>query len=1418
MAKAISITQPSSFSPSGDITSVSDRWNTWLRKFEMYATASGISDDAQKRALLLHCAGDEVQDIFGTFQVGDTYNEAKEKLTEHFRPQMNVTYQRHLFRKQLQNESETVSQFVIRLRKLADTCAFGNEKDNFIRDQVVDKCLSNSLRKKLLSVKDLTLTGLLEIAQSKESSEFQASQIAEDSASAFMTRNVQISTSCTKQCSHKQRRQGSSTTTSKPQSYNTTGTEHKMTVTCSRCGLKGHKGHECRCTKGKTCFKCNKVGHFASVCRSQKNFSTHCIHETDQQHTESNAHATSDNTLITDCHCPDCIFVVGTDRHSLTSFSISGIPISMMIDSGASCNVLNGNDVKKLKEIGVHITRCNRWLHPYMSPPIHVKESIIADIQYKDSNPVRAEFLVTAGDQPSLLGKTTALQLGVLHVINQVSLPHSPKHILEQYSGLSRGIGKLKNHKVKIHIDKSVPPVARKHSRVPFHLRDKVEEELKRLEKEDIIEKVSGPTEWVSRIVTPPKPKNPSEIRICVDMREANKAVIRTRHVTPTIEELVTDLNGATVFSKIDLRSGYHQLELEPESRYITTFSTHCGLYQYKRLIFGLSSAAEIFQHTIQELLSDISGSKNVSDDIFCFGKGQADHDSALHATLSRLHESGLTVNEEKCEFNKSEIEFFGYIFSADGLRPDPKKVKALRDVSTPQNPSEVRSFLGMAQYSARFISNFATLTEPLRALTKQDAEWIWGEKEDSAFQAVKAALSENTTLAYFDPHKHTSIHVDASPVGIAGMLSQDGRPIAYASRSLTDVEQRYSQTEREALAVVWACEHFHVYVMGSDFTVVTDHKPLLGIWDKINPPTRIARWALRLTPYTFKLIYKAGKDNPADYMSRHPVEQTDGQSRHEQIAEEYVNFFIDSDTPSAVTLADIQSATAQDPTLQTVIKLVNSGRWYSASDITPENANLAALHSFKNVKDDLCVNAEQNIILKGTQLVIPAKLQKQIIKLAHEGHQGVSKTKSFIRSKVWFPGMDKAVEEEVEKCIPCQANTNRSIKEPLSMSELPKGPWQNLSIDFCGPLPSGDYLLVIIDEFSRYPVVEIIRSTSADCVIPVTDRVFAAFGYPEVVKTDNGPPFQSVQWKQFMKTSGITHRKITPCWPQANAQAEAFNKPLMKAIRAAQIEHKNWRRELTTFLRSYRCTPHTSTLFTPFRLLFDRDPKSKLPEVNSSKTHIIFPKTENDYSCLQHQDAQAKLKMKSYADNKNNACHSDIKPGDYVLVKQPKENKLSSAYSPSPMVVMKSNGSMITAQSMTDHSKQITRNSCRFHKLKHVPKNMPLESEHDSNIQTHSSMQYRHETPISVTNRHSPQNKPTADQNTMSPPPVTPHCRKALMPEFTSPQTQTLGSHTHVESHITQQHSTQNTDLPRRSARTHKPPAYLKDYVQCLS
>ena len=287
-------------------------------------------------------------------------------------------------------------------------------------------------------------------------------------------------------------------------------------------------------------------------------------------------------------------------------------------------------------------------------------------------------------------------------------------------------------------------------------------------------------------------------------------AVKRERHGTPTITELVNDLNDATVFSKLDLNQGYNQLELDESSRYITTFATHVGLRRFKRLNFGICSAAEVFQEAIRQALAGLSGVINLSDDILVYGSTQAEHNKHLKATLQRLREKGLTLSREKCEFNKRSISFFGHIFSEKGLAPDPAKISSILQMEPPKSASEVRSLLGMTNYcGSRFIHKYATLTQPLRELTTKSAVWEWTTAHQTAYDSLKIALAQAPVLKYFNPSLDTELYVDASPVGLCAILMQVARDgirhtVQYASQALTPVEQRYSQTEREALAVVW--------------------------------------------------------------------------------------------------------------------------------------------------------------------------------------------------------------------------------------------------------------------------------------------------------------------------------------------------------------------------------------------------------------------------------------------------------------------------------------------------------------------------------------------------------------------------------------------------------------------------------------
>ena len=523
----------------------------------------------------------------------------------------------------------------------------------------------------------------------------------------------------------------------------------------------------------------------------------------------------------------------------------------------------------------------------------------------------------------------------------------------------------------------------------------------------------------------------------------------------------------------------------------------------------------------------------------------------------------------------------------------------------------------------------------------------------------------------------------------MAAILTQvdntgERRVVTYASRSLTDVERRYSQTEREALAVVWACEYLHIYIYGKPVTVYTDHNPLLSIYGNpaSKPPARLERWALRLQPYQLTVKYMKGDSNPADYLSRNPSKYIQS-SRQQQVAEEYVNYIVQTSSPKALPLQAVREA-------------ITDGNWHMMSQRPGINMNEFTL--LQRVKDELTVCSEYDVILRGTRIVIPSKLQEHVVKLAHEGHQGVVKTKSLLREKVWFPGIDRMVENEVKSCAACLVSTPEFKREPLHMSPLPTAPWDEVSIDFA-ELPNKQYLLLITDDYSRYPIVEVVRSTAASVVIPQIDKVFSEFGIPSIVKSDNGPPFNGNDFCLFAKSLGFKHRKITPVWPRANGEVERLVRTVKKIVKTSQIEKKNFKQELNRFLRNYRATPHSTTRVPPATAIFARSMKIKIPEM------ATFMPDED----MVKRDREAKAKMKAHADNNRNVKPCPLKEGDMVLVKRnDSKRKSDTPYHEDPFKVVQKKGTMITAKA--EEGRSITRNSSWFKRMPETKNPLELE------------------------------------------------------------------------------------------------------------
>jgi len=538
------------------------------------------------------------------------------------------------------------------------------------------------------------------------------------------------------------------------------------------------------------------------------------------------------------------------------------------------------------------------------------------------------------------------------------------------------------------------------------------------------------------------------------------------------------------VFSKLDIKWAFHQIELSESSRSITTFVTHKGLYRYKRLMFGISCAPEMYQRVAQQALQGCEGVRNIFDDIIVHAPTVEEHDARLEALLKTIQEKGLTVNPEKWEFRMTELMFMGHLLSARGIGPNNEKVRAVIEARQPNSPGEVRSFLGLVNYIGRFIPDLSTVVEPLSHLTKKGEPFIWEEAQESAFRELKGRLANTETLGYFDRNAKTIVITDASPVGLGAVLVQEingeHRVICYISKSLTGTERRYSQTERETLGIVWACERLHMYLYGTEFELHTDHKPLECIYSTTSTgksSARIHRWVLRLQPYRFTVKYTPGPQNIADSLSRIIDDKGKGGNSSGLTDfnftagdDEYVRFVARNATPRALTTREIEEASAVDEEMIDLRKCIHNKQWYKL-----ENKH------YLPIKDELCVIGQ--LILRDTIILIPESLCNRVLEIAHEGHPGIVCMKRRLRTKVWWVGMDRDVEQFCKTCHACQLVSLPQAPEPMKTTELPTGPWQHVSADLMS-LPSGDYLFVVVDYYSRYYEVDTMRTTTTDRII----------------------------------------------------------------------------------------------------------------------------------------------------------------------------------------------------------------------------------------------------------------------------------------------------------------------------------------------
>lgn len=530
-------------------------------------------------------------------------------------------------------------------------------------------------------------------------------------------------------------------------------------------------------------------------------------------------------------------------------------------------------------------------------------------------------------------------------------------------------------------------PINQKNYRLPQNHNEIINKTVLELLESNIIEHSNSP--WNSPLLVvdkKPGPNGSKKHRMVVDFRKLNSHTIGDAYPLPRIDDILDQLSKAKYFTTLDLASGYHQVPINYADIEKTAFSAPLGHFQFLRMPFGLKGAPATFQRLMDQTLSGLLGTDCFVylDDIVIYSNTIENHLIKLQTIFQRLSLAKLKLQPQKCHFLKTEIVYLGHKCSASGCEPDPEKVSAIQNIKQPTNVKEIQSFLGIANYYRRFIPNFAKTAIPLVKLTRKGTPFVWDENCSYAFTNLKIILSSNTVLAFPNFTEPFEISTDASNEALGAVLSQNDKPIAFASKTLNQTESKYSTIEKELLGVVWGVKRFRCYVYGQQFTVYTDHKPLLGIHKMKDPSSRLLRLYLKLSEYTITIEHKPGRHNIiADSLSRLPMQinvVTRAQTR--KLAEEANHNMTNIETDSE-------------------------------ESIISDNSDWEDITEFYNNPMQITVTT--------------AKQKKSILKLYHDskigGHQGSTKTYQRIQRSYKWPNMKKDIENYIKSCNLCQLN-----------------------------------------------------------------------------------------------------------------------------------------------------------------------------------------------------------------------------------------------------------------------------------------------------------------------------------------------------------------------------------------------------------
>lgn len=1127
-----------------------------------------------------------------------TYSELRKTLVAHWDEKKNKYAESIKYRTIVQQRGETIAQYVLRLKQGSAFCEYGEFLDRMLVEQMLHGLTERDICDEIVAKNPSTFKEALDVALALEATRNIARDIKTSTPLPEATNKLGFENPSMKR-SQKYRSTTGRQFVNAPRATAPNRKPGNHSVTCNGCGGQ-HIRSECRFRSAK-CQNCHKKGHIARVCRAGKSNHHHSTHD-----------YPSPSRNIDQVQRLNRIHNIPSNEKKMLDVQIDGRTLQMELDTGAPCSIVSESTLKTIKP---HFTLqpSDRQFSSYTGHRVSCIGRVNVNVTI--GTVTRKEQLyVVSGVSDSLLGRDWishfADQIDLNHMFSAQTSIHSIVNtamtpdreirlakLLDSFANVfSESPGMLVGPPAKVHLKENASPVFAKARDVPHALRDRYAKEIENKIRSGFYEKIEY-SEWASptHVVV----KKNGKLRITGNYKPTvNPLMIIDEHPIPRIEDIFNRMKGATLFCHLDVTDAYTHLPIDEQFRQVLTLNTTThGLIRPTRAVYGAANIPAIWQRRMEEVLRSLTNVVSFYDDVIVFAKDFEELLLVLTNTLTRIKESGLKLNRAKCVFATPSLECLGHRIDHEGLHKSTKHIEAIKDAPKPSTSEQLQLFLGKATYYSAFIPDLSTRAKAMRDLLSAE-KFEWTSEAEKSYQDIKNILISPQVLIQYDPTLPLVLATDASKTGLGAVLSHrmsngTERPIAYASCTMSQTEQRYPVIDKEALAIVWAVKKFFNYLYARKFTLITDHKPLTQILhpEKSLPTlciSRMANYADYLAHFNFDVVYRSTNENKnADYCSRIP-----SSSAHSEVnslslrrggnddEDDFGVFVLKQIEQLPIKASQIAQETRKDKQLGKILKEIEMGRNLLQSGYKAPEAKYTMV---------------ANCLLFEHRVVIPDIFRSAILQDLHTAHIGMVKMKALARSYVYWPGIDKDIEQLAKSCHECAQTASAPPKFNQHHWEYPANPWERVHIDYAGPV-SDAMLLIIVDAYSKWVEVKVTHSTTTEATIKILDELFASYGAPVTVVTDNGPQFTAEEFSTFLQRSGVKyHKRSAPYHPATNGQAERYVQTVKRALKAMHSSSTTLQSNLNKFLLQYRKVPHSETGEPPAKLFLGRNIRSRI-------------------------------------------------------------------------------------------------------------------------------------------------------------------------------------------------------------------------------